>query len=491
MVALAATAAPRDRPRVTDYYALGLCQWQVHFVDVDIQGDTRVFIDPTALRRDPSPWGHECVALIQDFFRVVVEAIQNDNHRKARILLRGLREPNETRLGLSRGRSRGRGVGGIHADGIYLALRDSKAVKTGLLVDLEDTLLMVETIGADLVSDIATNLIREPLIRYTQATCREYGIPMAPGQLSGRLWDMRVGEWSDGRFVELPTPGRRLLLVPKVIVRRKMEYSKDEFLSEYIFEFLAEQEIASKSALVHLLKDGRPKVLKSELRDKYGDTKGFVADIARDHPELLLRYREKKAKDAQKPLQHEDFSDIENVPSPDWDELLAAMRGIPPGPATATAYHRAVKDLISALLYPWLTLPQVEVPINQARKRIDITFLNSATKGFFQWVGLHQSASHVFVECKNYSGDPGNPELDQLTGRFSHNRGRVGILACRPFEDKEAFIRRCRDSANDGHGFVMPLDDDDLAELVAARKEPDYAERISAFFKARWDRLVM
>lgn len=463
----------------------------MHFVDVDIKGDTPVFIDPSALRRDPSPWGHECVSLIQDFFRVVIEAIQAGDNRKARILLRGLQEPNETRLGLSRGWSRGRGVGSTHADGIYLALRDSKAVKTGLLVDLEDTLLMVETIGADLVSDIATNLIREPLIRYTQATCREYGIPMVPDQLSGRLWDMRVGNWTDGRYVELPNPGRRLLLVPKVIVRRRMEYSKDEFLREYIFEFLGDQEIAAKSGLVHLLKDGRPRVLRGDLRDKYGDSKSMVADMARDHPELLQRYREKKARAAQKPLQHEDFSYIEDVSTPDWDALILAVRQIPTGPEAATAYHMAIKDLMNALLYPWLTYPQVEVPIHSGRKRIDITYLNYATKGFFQWVAQHHHASHVFVECKNYKGDPGNPELDQLAGRFSPNRGRVGILVCRPFEDKEAFIRRCRDTADDGRGFVMPIDDDDLADLVDARKQPDYAERISVFFQARWDRLVM
>ena len=39
------------------------------------------------------------------------------------------------------------------------------------------------------------------------------------------------------------------------------------------------------------------------------------------------------------------------------------------------------------------------------------------------------------VECKNYSRDLKNPELEQLSGRFSPRRGQVGIAACRTIED--------------------------------------------------------
>lgn len=487
----AAAARPRPRPRVTEFYSLALSQWQVDFVDVDILGDTRVYIDPTALRRLPTEWGHDCVSLIQDFFKTVIDAIKDGKHNRARLLLRGLREPNETRLGLSRGWSRGRGVGGARADDIWNALAKSKAVQTGLLVDLEDTLLLVERIGYDVVSDIATNLIREPLIDYTQDACRRYGIPMVEGQLSGPLWDPGTKQWTEGRYVKLPSPnGRRLILVPKVVVRRRMEYDRDEFLRDYIFEFLRGVEIDAKSSLVQLLKSG-PRVTNKDLAKKYGRSKSLIVEIARDHPELLAQYRDKKLKSRQTPLQHEDFSNLEDAPQPDWDGLIKAIRDIEPGTETATKYHRAVGDLLNALFYPWLSKPTLELRIHDGRKRIDITYWNSATSGFFDWLGRRHPASHIFVECKNYNGDPGNPELDQLSGRFSPNRGTVGFLVCRRFEDKEEFIKRCRDTANDQRGFVIPIDDVDLAQLVDARKDPDFAAKISDFLKARWDRLVM
>jgi hypothetical protein len=108
----------------------------------------------------------------------------------------------------------------------------------------------------------------------------------------------------------------------------------------------------------------------------------------------------------------------------------------------------------------------MEFPIHDGRKRIDITYENISTSGFFNWVCKHYVAPLIFVECKNYSGDPGNPELDQLGGRFSPRRGQVGLLLCRGLAEKALFVDRCRDTAADGRGYIVPLDDQDLAQLV-------------------------
>lgn len=78
--------------------------------------------------------------------------------------MRVLREPNETHLGLSAGRSKGRALGTELARDVWKALSQSEAAKSGLLRDLEDTILMVEGISVDIVSDMTTNIIRGPLI---------------------------------------------------------------------------------------------------------------------------------------------------------------------------------------------------------------------------------------------------------------------------------------------------------------------------------------
>jgi hypothetical protein len=55
-------------------------------------------------------------------------------------------------------------------------------------------------------------------------------------------------------------------------------------------------------------------------------------------------------------------------------------------------------------------------------------------------VSNNYRAPYIYVECKNYTGDPANPELGQLAGRVSNRRGQVGILFCRKLKDKELFI---------------------------------------------------
>jgi len=92
--------------------------------------------------------------------------------------------------------------------------------------------------------------------------------------------------------------------------------------------------------------------------------------------------------------------------------------------------------------------------------------MNIAGEGFFKWVGDNYSAPYILVECKNYTNEIANPELDQLIGRFSVHRGDVGLLVCRQFENKDLFIERCRDTMRDGRGHIIPLDDEDLKELV-------------------------
>ena len=298
-----AIATP-SRTRVSDYFQLGRSQPELDFVDVDIWGDIVVFFDPRALRLLPSPWAADCRSLLQNFFHCVLNAIRTGDHKRAQDLLCCLGEPNETHLGFSRQRARGHALGPGSAIDVSEALSRSEAVKSGLLEDLEDSILMVERIGPDIVSDITTNVIREPLIHYTQVACRTYGIPTTLGVASGRLWDPSHQDWTQ-EFTELPTtPTGRLLLVPKSLIRVRTDYDTDEYYRWYLLEYLREAELDANTELVHLLKNGKRNVYIKDLEDKYGKGKLAVVRLTRDHPEILQAYREDKKDIVSPPLDH-------------------------------------------------------------------------------------------------------------------------------------------------------------------------------------------
>src|SRR4051812_33643659 len=117
--------------RFSDYFKLGKSQAQLDFVDIPLETDIRLFVDPYALSIENDPWFAECNNLVVDYFQLVIDSIRTGDYQTAQRLLLNLHEPNDTHLGLSTGRPSGRGIGPKQAREIYNQLKDSKAVSTG------------------------------------------------------------------------------------------------------------------------------------------------------------------------------------------------------------------------------------------------------------------------------------------------------------------------------------------------------------------------
>ena len=95
----------------------------------------------------------------------------------------------------------------------------------------------------------------------------------------------------------------------------------------------------------------------------------------------------------------------------------------------------------------------------------------------------------IFVECKNYTGEVANPELDQLSGRFSNRRGRVGILACRALDENDAFMKRCADTFEDDRGLIIPITDVDLNQALS--KFPQFGtDGIEEILASKYKKIV-
>ncbi len=324
--------------RFSEHFKLNRTQPYLDFVDVRLDTDVPVFVDPNAIKTSESTFGHECASLIQGYFESVLQRIKSGRHADAMRLVSSLNERNEFHLGFSRKNSRGHAFGEKSAEAVWGALSKSQASISGLLQDLEDTCLLIEGIGHDMISDAVCNIIRGPLIRYTQDMCEYYGVPLTPGIASGLVWNPDGEKWEQN-LVSLPMAGKygHVVLVPKVLVRHRLSYRFDEYYRHYLMPEMQQDEIDARTGLVELLKDGTPRVTKKKLYKKYGAGKLAVAQQTIKRPHVLKEYKDAKEKNSPPPLEHERLAEVEGTKPPDWNKLLAELAALPVGKDDATA----------------------------------------------------------------------------------------------------------------------------------------------------------
>lgn len=454
--------------RVTEHFNLGATQSGVDFVDVDIDGDVPVYIDPASLRVQSGTWVNACVATIQSYFEELLTAIRADDDVRIWNLIAPLQEPNETHLGVSQGKSRGRSLGGAKkAKELISNLQRSKAAKSGFLRDLEDTALFVDGIDRDIISDITTCIIRQQLVEYTQGQCRFHDIRMRP-QTSGHVWNAAALQWDEDQFTDLPRAADDvLLLVPKSIVRVKLSAEKGEYYRGYLRPYYEELELGRpQSEFVAILKDKRRKILKKKLDLTLGTTKSDLTRHTERFPQALEAFKKAVDEKARHPLSDGDIRDTIGTATESLSDILEEILVIPPGKAGANAYHRGVAKFLTLLFDAELGNQKIETSMHNGLKRIDITYDNVAGDGFFDWLRKNYPAAIVVVECKNYGKEMGNPEFDQIAMRLSPARGQFGLLVCRDLQDVTKARARSKAIAGDGHGYVVVLTDDDLRQMA-------------------------
>ena len=101
-------------PTFSAEFGLARTQPELDFVDVSLNTDNRLFVDPFALSQKADRWSQGAHRTIVSFFQSIIDSIRGGDENRAKELLGRLREPNETRLGYSRRRVQGAGIGEIH-----------------------------------------------------------------------------------------------------------------------------------------------------------------------------------------------------------------------------------------------------------------------------------------------------------------------------------------------------------------------------------------
>ena len=454
--------------KISELFNLGKTQFELDFVDIDTDKDTPLFLDPYFISKCEFPFAISAYSSIKSYFEFLLALLRGDELELAEELFSHLGESNDICLGMSTGNPRGHGMGPEDTKAIFEHLYGSRAMLTGIMEDIEDFRIFVPNVDKDKVSDMTANIIKKHLIEYTIEQCELYGIPLCDNVPSGMYWDSKKKIW-DNQFVRrLIVKGRPILLVPKRIVSYTVKYATSEYRQHFVLNYLQNEHLKLHTSLVQLRKDNTPYVTKKSILEASEEMdKEFLAKFTLEHPEVFADF---KAKTREK-NRSVDANVLEYIQAKDvCDHLVEKLKEIQPGNDGASNYHKIIIGILELLLYPSLSAPKKECAIHEGRKRIDITYNNSAEEGFFYTLTNKVPSlpcPYIFVECKNYKGEVSNPELDQLSGRFSPRRGRVGILACRNLDSTDGFIKRCADTYHDDRGLIIPISDEDLIRALS------------------------
>ncbi len=173
-------------------------------------------------------------------------------------------------------------------------------------------------------------------------------------------------------------------------------------------------------------------------------------------------------------------------------ELLAEeLKLTEEGKLDAYRFQDIIGNILRYIFKGQLTDMKIEAPGEGIR--IDVKFRRKNKKGFFK--DLEEvykiPCPNIYIECKNYSNDPGNPEYDQLDTRLIPRTGMFGFIVVRKIEDKAKCLENCRRrnrNSTDQKKIIMVLEDSDILELIEAKMK--YPKRINKILYEKLDEII-
>jgi hypothetical protein len=427
-----------------------LRQLEVDFVIPRLVEDLPLCIDPFLLYKSRDPELRSLHDLVVRHFGAGVDAIRLGDMVEAERIL-DFPEASEVGFGYGSKNKRGSGLGTTLQKLLIDSLTLSPAILVRGIRHIEEMQLISPGIGPDRVGDIASNILKNYLIEYTQRQCGIHNIPVERNVPLEHVFDLEDSRWHDGYF-DLPVnskDGKAVLLVPRRIVRQLPWINYENFAKTEFRAYLA-----AKSS-------------KSRMSPTIALSKTDVTSTSRVETSLIDNYvkqRERMAAEAQPflPPMNDDSTATGNA-------LLARLRNIPVGQAHAGDYQRAVLDILTFVFCPDLIDGRLEERTIDGTERRDILFTNDSDDSFFDYVRQAHDALIIMFEVKNV-GELTMAALNQCGTYLGDRIGRLGFIVTRD-PPEENILRKQITIFNDSQPrkVLLVLSDCDLAQLVKVR----------------------
>lgn len=396
--------------RFSEQFGLSSNQALHDFVDVPLDTDLAVFIDPYVVATTRTAWCIRSHQIVSDFFQTLIGRLRQGDVDGAVALLCVSREDNRPRTGYSKRKPQGTGVGPDKAQILIERLMASAAFESGDIQELEDGALFADRIGLDTVSDLMVNLLHEQLAIYTLDQCTLLGVPAAASDQM-RTW--RPGDGWVTIDVRLPmTDGQPLILIPRSVVRTDLSLDPDAFLQHVLDDVDRGDEHATRALEKALqqpvptisYKNGKVRTHRGKLeelvRSRPVSKKAFVAQVVGNDANTLRAYKLK----AQSNRSVLSPSDIEKLQR----DLCPANRA-----AVAREVRQAVQNTRGVSPAFWEAISSLVVTFHPLLQHPRTAHTN--IKGLVGFTMANAGANSVLGGLVRANGDPARTRVLVLT----------------------------------------------------------------------------
>lgn len=257
--------------------------------DPHLSVDTKLFIDPLLFLEAGGRWAAAHDQLIEYFVNCyeLVAKGGNPDAPASKAVLRMLTfpEPSEFRLGYTSHGTKGAGSG----RGYARAIRDGIAVAIAKGLErpehIEEIGILNEGIGADRISDIVANVLKQTFVEYTQEVAERHAIPLEPFKVEHYKFNTNYKRWSAGDC-NLPasSDGAPIILVPERLLQSLPTLNADDWFCSTMNQDL-----------------------RDSLNLKVGVTvpKSTIVEFARRHPDRVRQWAREQS--SRPDLKHYDF----------------------------------------------------------------------------------------------------------------------------------------------------------------------------------------
>jgi hypothetical protein len=434
-----------------DALGLTLNRLDVDFHLPNLEQDSRLAFDPFLLfksrHHDLVGWHERLMIYVA---RVV--ALVSGGRTSEAVDTLTCPEPNEVRLGYTAHGTSGSGIGRVHAAAIAAMLESNPDLLSRGLRHVEELQLYSVDVGADRLSDLAVNVLKQELVEYTQRQATIWGVPLQSSVGLAHAWDHSALEWVD-LVADLPVDPETsspIVLVPRRVLRRLPWINYEDFRDHHLFSYLPSR------AAGELSKGGvqKRRVVELTRRDLtlvnlYVDAKEETSDLAEP---VDLDERDKSEIDAQA------------------DDFEAMLSGVATGEAAAHEYENLVLRILNSALGPDLIDGRPQQRTYEGTQIRDLIFVNDSDHSFWQFMRQQHAGLLVVFEVKNK--DALTPaDLNQLHAYLGDSTGYLGFVVSRQgfakSDSKRAFALY---NKRVPRSVILSLSDQDLVELVRWRK---------------------